>query len=141
MTLTREQMDRAIDEHFGYEAADDIDGVLATLAADATHDIVGWPSGPTHGRESARPFYEAMFADMSDSKVTCTQRLYGDNFLVDESMVEATAKGRPFGLKGNGRPVRFRLLHIIEFAGDGKIQRENAWVDLGAMIQQLPPEA
>jgi predicted ester cyclase len=141
MTLTREQMDHAIDEHFGYEAADDVEGVLATLAPDATHDIVGWPAGPTHGRENARPFYEALFADISDSKVTCTKRLYGDNFLVDESMVEATAKGRPFGLIGNGRPVRFRLLHVIEFAGDGKIQRENVWVDLGAMIQQLPLEA
>jgi len=134
-------MDHAIDEHFGYEAADDVEGVLATLAPDATHDIVGWPPGPTHGRENARAFYEATFGDISDSKVACTKRLYGANFLVDDSMVECTAKGRPFGLQGNGRHVRFRLLHIIEFADDGKIQRENAWIDMAALIQQLPPEA
>lgn len=139
MRMTREEMDRAIDEHFRYEANDDVEGVLATLATDVTHDIVGWPSGPTYGRENARPFYEALFADLSESKVTCTKRLYGDNFLVDESVWEGKAKGHPFGLDGKGRPLKFRLLHLIEFADDGKIQRENAWVDLAAMIGQLPP--
>lgn len=141
MTLTREEMDRAIDEHFGYEAADDIEGVLATLAPDVTHDIVGWPSGPTQGRENARPFYQATFADFADTKVTCSKRLYGDSFLVDDSIVESTVKGRPFGLEGNGRRVRFRLLHVIEFAPDGKIQRENAWMDVAAIFQQLAPRA
>jgi predicted ester cyclase len=140
MALTRKEMDRAIDEHFGYEAADDIEGVLATLAPDVTHDIVGWPSGPTFGRENARPFYQAAFADFAESKVTCTKRLYGDNFLVDESVWEGTAPGRPFGLEGKGRPVRFRLLHVIEFADDNKIKRENVWVDLAEMMRQLPPE-
>jgi len=140
MALTRNEMDRAIDEHFGYEAADDVEGVLATLAPEVTHDIVGWPSGPTHGRENARPFYEALFADLSDGKVTCTKRLYGDNFLVDESIWEGTASGRPFGLEGKGRSLQFRLLHVIEFANDGKIKRENVWVDLADIIRQLPPE-
>ena len=55
MSLTPEQMDRKLDEHFGYEAADDVEGVVATLAADATHDIVGYPTGPTHGRALSRP--------------------------------------------------------------------------------------
>ena len=141
MTLTRTAMDRAIDEHFGYEAADDIEGVLATLAPDATHDIVGWPAGPTHGRDNARGFYQAAFADFADSKVTCVKRLYGGDFLVDESIWEGTAKGRPFGLEGRGRPLKFRLLHVLEFAADGKIQRENVWVDLADMMRQLPPEA
>ena len=136
--LTRGDMDRAIDEHFAYEAADDIEGVLATMAPEVTHDIVGWPTGPTQGRENARPFYQALFADLAEGKVTSTRRLYGENFLVDDSVWEGTAPGRPFGLEGRGRPVRFRLLHLVEFAADGKIGRENVWVDLAAMIQQLP---
>src|SRR5262249_35487 len=86
MKLTPAQMDQKIDENFGFEAGDDVNGVLATLTQDAEHDIVGWPSGPTHGPEGARPFYEALFADLADGKVTCTKRLYGDNFLVDESV-------------------------------------------------------
>jgi len=131
-------MDRKIDEHFGFEAADNVEGVLATLAPDAVHDIVGWPAGPTHGRDNARPFYETMFADLADGKVTPLKRLYGDNFLIDESLWEGSAPGRPFGLEGRGRPLRFRLLHVIEFSPAGQIQRENVWVDLAAMIQQLP---
>ena len=39
-------MDQIVNEHFGYEAADDVDGVLATLAPGATHHLVGSPLGP-----------------------------------------------------------------------------------------------
>ena len=138
MNMTRADMDRIVNEHFSYEAADDVEGVLSTLAPDATHDIVGWPTGPTYGRENARPFYQALFGDLADSKVTCVKRLYGDNFVVDESFFEGKAVGRPFGLEGKGRTVRARLLHILEFARDGRIQRENAWIDMAALMQQLP---
>jgi hypothetical protein len=70
--------------------------------------------------------------------VTCVKRRYGADFLVDESIWEGTAPGRPFGLDGRGRPLRFRLLHVIEFTGRADIQREQVWVDLAAIIQQLP---
>ncbi len=138
MTLTRTMMDSKIDEHFGFEARDDVAGVLATLAPDVEHDIVGWPSGPAHGRDGARPFYEALFADLSDGKVTCLKRLYGEDFLVDESVWRGKAPGRPFGLEGRDRPLEFRLLHVIEFAKDGAIARENVWIDLAAIQRQLP---
>jgi predicted ester cyclase len=138
MAMTREEMDRKIDEHFGFEARDDVEGVLATLSSDVEHDIVGWPSGPTHGRAGARPFYDALFSDLSDGKVECLKRLYGDDFLVDESLWRGKAAGKPFGLDGKGRPLQFRLLHVVEFAENGDIKRENVWVDLAAIIQQLP---
>ena len=51
MALTPAQMDQKIDQHFDFEARDDIEGVLATLAPDAEHDIVGYPNGPTRGRD------------------------------------------------------------------------------------------
>jgi hypothetical protein len=140
MPLTPEQMDRRIDEHFGFEAADNVDGVLATLAPDATHDIVGYPTGPTRGRENARPFYVQMFGDLAESTVTPIKRLYGENFLVDESVWEGRAPGRPFGLEGRNRPLTFRILHVVEFTTDGQIQREQVWLDMAAIIQQLPQE-
>lgn len=138
MALTRDAMDRKIDEHFAFEARDDVEGVLATLSPDVEHDIVGAPTGPTRGREGARPFYEALFADLTDSRVECVRRLYGDDFLVDESVWRGTAVGRPFGLEGRGRPLEFRLLHVIEFAADGNIRRENVWIDFAAVLRQLP---
>lgn len=140
MALSREDMDRKIDEHFAFEAADNVDGVLATLTPDVEHDIVGWPTGPTHGPEGARPFYETLFADLADGKIDCLKRLYGEGFLVDESLWRGTAVGRPFGLEGRGRPLEFRLLHVIEFADSGDIRRENVWLDMGAIFQQLPQD-
>jgi hypothetical protein len=139
MALTRADMDRKIDEHFGFEARDDVAGVLATLTPDVEHDIVGWPGGPTRGRNGARPFYETLFADLSEGKVTCRKRLYGDKFLIDESLWRGRAPGRPFGIDGRNRPLEFRLLHVVEFADNGDIARENVWVDLAAIIRQLPP--
>jgi hypothetical protein len=130
-------MDRKIDEHFRFEAADDVEGVLATLADDVEHDIVGSPTGPTRGRESARGFYEGLFADLADGSVKSLRRLYGENFLIDESLWSGSAPGRPFGLEGKGRPLKFRLLHVVEFSAHGEIKRENVWLDLAAIIQQL----
>ena len=138
MPLTAEQMDRKIEEHFRFEAVDDVDGVLATLAPDATHDIVGFPTGPTHGRERARAFYVQLFSDLAESSVTVVKRLYGENFLVDESVWEGRAPGRPFGIEGRNRPLKFRILHVVEFTPDGRqIQREQVWLDMAAILQQL----
>jgi predicted ester cyclase len=138
MPLTPAQMDYKLDEHFGYEASDDVEGVLATLTADAEHDIVGAPTGPTHGREAARGFYVQLFRDLADGQVKSLRRLYGDNFMVDESLWRGSAPGRPFGVEGRGRPLEFRLLHVLEFNDAGQIRRENVWVDMAAILQQLP---
>jgi predicted ester cyclase len=140
MPLSREQMDRKIEEHFGYEATDNVEGVLATLAPDAVHDIVGYPTGPTLGRERARAFYKQLFADLAESSVTVIRRLYGDGFMVDESMWEGRAPGRPFGLEGRNRPLKFRLLHVIEFGNEGQIRHEQVWLDMAAIVQQLSPD-
>ena len=139
MPMTHAEMDRRIDEHFGFEARDDVDGVLGTLAPDVEHDIVGWPTGPTQGREPARGFYDALFADLADGRVESLRRLYGDDFLIDESRWRGRAPGRPFGLEGRDRPLEFRLLHVIEF-GDGAIRRENVWIVLAAIQRQLPQD-
>jgi len=140
VSMTREEMDMKVDEHFAFEAEYDVAGVLATLSRDVEHDIVGWPGGPTRGREGARSFYQTLFTDLSDSEVQCLRRLYGEGFLVDESMWRGKAPGKPFGLDGRGRPLEFRLLHVIEFADSGDITRENVWIDLAAIIQQLPQD-
>ncbi|WP_296597572.1 ester cyclase [Phenylobacterium sp.] len=138
MALTRAQMDAKIDEHFGYEQADDVEGVLATLTPDCEHDIVGSPTGPTVGPDGARGFYESLFADLADGRITTLRRLYGEDFLVDESLWTGRAPGRPFGLEGRDRPLEFRLLHVVEYAHDGRMKRENVWIDMASILQQLP---
>ncbi|MEQ8935021.1 MAG: ester cyclase [Amphiplicatus sp.] len=137
MALTREQMDAKIAEHFGFEAKDDVEGVLATLSPDVEHDIVGWPSGPTRGREAAAAFYKIMFADFAESSVENLRRYYGDDFLVDETLWRGKAPGKPFGLDGRNRALEFRLLHVLEFAENGDIKREQAWLDMASIFRQL----
>jgi hypothetical protein len=44
--------------------------------------------------------------------------------------------GAPFLLDGKSGPIDVRILHIFEFH-DGKITREEAWLDLAAIQQQL----
>lgn len=136
--LTPAQMNAKMDEHFGFEARDDVEGVLKTLTDGVVHDIVGWPPGPSHGREGARAFYVSLFADLADGRIETIRRLYGPDFMVDESLWRGKAQGRPFGLEGRDRPLSFRLLHVVEFASDGQISRENVWLDLAAILQQLP---
>lgn len=137
MALTHEQMARKLDEHFGYEARDDVEGVIGTLAEDVEHDVVGWPGGPVRGRDQARAFYESTFPDLADGRVRSIRRLYGKNFMVDDSIWTGVASGRPFGFEGRGRPLEFRLLHVLEFTDAGDIKRENVWLDFAAIQQQL----
>lgn len=138
--MTPTEMDQKIEEHFHFEENDDIDGVLQTLAPDIVHDIIGSPTGPTVGRDAARKFYESLFGEIGEGTSTCLKRLYGENFLIDESEWDGKAIGRPFGLEGRNRPLKFRLLHVMEFTEDKQIAREQVWMDMGAVMQQLPQD-
>jgi steroid delta-isomerase-like uncharacterized protein len=135
--LTPSQFDELIDRHFRYEAEDDVDGVLSTLVDDLTHDLVGWPAGVSHDKQAARAFYDQMFSDLAGEKVTTVKRLYGEHFVIDESIWQGKAVGHPMGIPGHGRPLSFRILHIFEVAPDGRIKRENVWLDQAAIIRQL----
>jgi hypothetical protein len=130
-------MDELMDRHFAYELHDDVDGVLATLAPDAVHDIVGAPDGPTVGHVRTRPTYEQVFADLAGDRVETLHRYYGDNSLTDESMWIGRAVGNPLGIPGRDRPLRFRILHVMEFDDAGLIIRENVWLDHNAIVSQL----
>jgi predicted ester cyclase len=130
-------MDRLMDEHVQYELQDDVDGVVSTLDAHVEHDVVGSPLGVLHTPEEARRFYEGLFADLDGETVRSERRYYGDGFLVDESTWSGTAPGTPLGIPGRGRALTFRMLHVFEFTDEGKIRRENVWLDYPAIIQQL----
>ncbi len=144
MGMTREQVDRLIDEHFAFEAADDVDGVLASLVEGAEHEVIPSPFGRLTDRAEIRRFYELLFRDLKGEGVTPVRRLYGDGFAVDEAVWHGRiADGRQFHLDGRSGRASFRLLHIFEFRG-GKIAREDVWCDLAAVQRQLgcaPEEA
>lgn len=137
MSMTREQMDGLVDEHFNYEATDDVDGVMSTLTEDAEHEVIPSPLGALTDRAKVRSFYEMLFTDLEGDGVTPLRRLYGEDFLIDETLWRGhIADGRPFLCDGKSGNVSFRLLHVFEIR-DGKIGREQVWCDLAAIQQQL----
>ena len=134
---TKQQYDRLIDEHFMYEATDDVDGVMGSLADEVEHLVVPSPAGPRSDKTEIRAFYEGLFADVKGQPPTPIRRQYGEGFVVDEVMWNGyIADGRPFGLDGKSGDVSFRLLHVFDIA-DGKITREAVWCDLAAIQAQL----
>ena len=128
-------MDRIANEHFGYEAADDVDGVLATLAPGATHHVIGSPLGLVTDPAAIRAFYEELFAACEGEGVEPVGRWYGDDFVVDESLWTGQVHdARLFDLPGRSGHVTFRILHVFELTGE-QIRAERVWVDQAAIAE------
>ena len=134
--MTPAQMDAVVEDHYRAEETGDLEAIVEGFASDAEHDVVGRPGDALHGGEQIEGFYRALLAELRIDRFEPVRRWHGADHVVDESVLHATATGRPFGLEGRGRPVRVRFLHIFDFR-DGLISRESAWIDLAAIQQQL----
>jgi len=139
-SLTREQIDHIIDEHFRQEADGDVEGTLKTLTGDVVHDVVGDPAGELHGPGAVAQRYGHLFSNVKGERADVKHRLYGENFVVDDKIWTARVTGQFMGIPGHGRRISIRVLHVFEFR-DGLISRENVWIDVGAAIAQLTSEA
>jgi len=139
-SLTREQIDHIIDEHFRQEADGDVEGTLKTLTGDVVHDVVGDPAGELHGPGAVAQRYGHLFSNVKGERADVRHRLYGENFVVDDKIWTARVIGEFMGIPGHGRRISIRVLHVFEFR-DGLISRENVWIDAGAAIAQLTSEA
>jgi steroid delta-isomerase-like uncharacterized protein len=130
------EMDEIMARHYAAEAAHDMDALMATLVEGVEHDVVGHPTPVLRDPEAIKARYAELFADLSDEQVQPMRRLYGTDFIVDEAMITARATGMMLGIPGNNRQVTFRLMHVCEFR-DGGISRENVWMDVAVLMQQL----
>ncbi len=134
--ISRQEMNALANAHFRGEQDGDVAAIVEGFAEDAEHDVAGRPGGTLHGSEQIAAFYRSLLADLKIDRFEPVRRWYGDDHLVDESILHATAIGQPFGLDGRGRHVRTRILHVFEFGAE-QITRESAWLDLASMAQQL----
>jgi uncharacterized protein len=142
MALTRQQMDDQVNQHFMYEATDDIDGVVGSFTENEEihHEAVPSPMGPLKSLAQIRAYYEMLFPSARGESITPIMRLYGDDFLVDEAIwTGEITDGHVFLCDGMSGYVSGRLLHVFEFAADGKIKSERVWVDHAAIREQLSP--
>jgi ketosteroid isomerase-like protein len=135
-SMSREAIDRMLEEHFRQEARGDVAGTLATYTEDVVHDVVGDPLGTLHDRESIGERYAHLFSNVKGEGSAIKHRLYGDNFVVDDKIWTARVDGEFLGLQGHGQRIHMRVLHVFEFR-DGLISRENVWLDAASAIAQL----
>ena len=104
--MTRAQMDALVEDHYRAEETGDLEAIVDGFASDAEHDVVGRPGAPLHGGAQIESFYRALLAELRIDRFEPVRRWHGDDHVVDESILHATATGHPFGLEGRGRPVR-----------------------------------
>lgn len=140
VSLTREAIDRILQDHFQQEADGDVEGTLQTLTDDVVHDVVGDLAGELHGPAAVGQRYGHLFSNVKGEHADVKHRLYGDNFVVDDKIWTARVVGEFMGIPGHGRRISIRVLHVFEFR-DGRISRENVWLDAAAAIAQLTSQA
>jgi steroid delta-isomerase-like uncharacterized protein len=134
--MDRTTMDRLTKEHIEAEIAADPSGAVAVYTDDVEHDVVGFPGGPARDKKGAHKFYEQLVRDIHTETMVPIRRYYGDDFCVVEHEWNGTVTGSFLGVPGRGRRIVFRMLHVWEFR-DGKISRENVWLDGGSIVAQL----
>ncbi len=135
--MTPDAMAQLIDAHVSAEMTGDLDAAVAVYTDDIEHDVVGAPDGPTRGVDAARSRYEQLMAsDMHVEEFVPTRTYYSHDACVIEHLWTGTVSGQFAGLQGHGRRISFRMLHIFEFR-DGKISRENVWIDTASITAQL----
>jgi ketosteroid isomerase-like protein len=97
MSLTHSQMDQLVNDHFRFEAADDVDGVLGTLSEEAEHEAIPSPMRALTDTAEIRTYYEMLFSNVHGDSVTPVRRLYGQDFLIDETLWHGHIEdGRPY---------------------------------------------
>jgi steroid delta-isomerase-like uncharacterized protein len=136
--MTPEQMDEVVEAHIGAESTGDTAAAVAVYTPDVEHDVVGAPGGPLRGPQAAKERYDRLLEEMQQESLTRTRSYYGDDFCAVEHACTCTVTGHLAGVPGEGRRVTFRMLHIFEFR-DGRISRENVWMDMATVMAQLAP--
>ena len=130
------EMDRLIEEHIAAEKAGDAAASVAMYNEDIEHDVVGFPTGPLHGKPAARGFYEFLVKNVETETMVPVHSYYGEDACIVEHVWTGTVPGEFLGVAGNGRRITFRMLHVWEFR-DGLMTRENVWLDGASIVAQL----
>jgi steroid delta-isomerase-like uncharacterized protein len=133
--MTPAEMEALIEAHMRAEGTGDPDGAVANYTEDIEHDVVGFPA-PLLGIPAALEFYRQLVKEIRTDGEERLHTYYADDAVVIENLMTATVTGQFLGIPGNGKQVKLRILHVFEFR-DGRISRENVWLDGAAVAAQL----
>ena len=102
------EMDQLIERHLAAERAADTAGSVAVYTDDVEHDVVGFPTGPVHGKAAAQGFYEYLV----------------ENFQLSPSNLRAVGFGKS-RLKNNADPSASenRRVEVVNLAPQAQAQR------------------
>jgi len=134
--MDQSEMIALVERHLKAEGAGDVDGAVAVYTDDIEHDDVGFPGSPRTGKEAAREFYRFLVANFRTEGEEPLNRFFDEDTMVLEQVMTGTVIGEMLGIRGNGRRVSFRILHVFGFR-DGLISREQIWIGSAAIVAQL----
>jgi hypothetical protein len=113
----------------------DIEGLVATLAADCVYEIV--PTGQRwEGHEGARAFYSELFAAFPDNAFALSEIVVGPQGVFEVATLTGTNLGPWAGADPTGLPIALQVL--ILFPRDPATERftgERIWFDRGALAR------
>jgi hypothetical protein len=113
----------------------DIEGLVATLAADCVYEIV--PTGQRwEGHEGARAFYSELFVAFPDNAFALSEIVVGPQGVFEVATLTGTNLGPWAGADPTGLPIALQVL--ILFPWEPTTERfagERIWFDRGALAR------
>jgi hypothetical protein len=109
----------------------DVDGLIATLAADCTYEIV-----PTRqrwdGHAGARRFYTELFGAFPDNAFALTEIVVGPQGVFEVATLTGTNLGPWASAPPSGLPVSLEVLILFPWdRSAGRFRGERIWFDRG----------
>ena len=139
--MTREEMEPLWAEHIRHEfETRDVDATLATMVEDASVNHVPVNTGGT-GKAELRLFYRDVFIGSwpEDLQMTITNRVFGDDQLVEENHLRFTHANRMEwflpGVAATQRVVEVDFVIVVQFRA-GKLATERIYWDHATVLRQ-----
>jgi steroid delta-isomerase-like uncharacterized protein len=122
---------RLVDDHFRYENAHDLDGILATFGAEAGLTL----NGETHdGRDTVRALYEALLHAFPDLQIEVKKRYVAEHTVVAEIVLKGTQRESFLGIPPAGRYVEMPTCAIFRFDAVDKFAGETVYFDATVLL-------
>jgi len=145
MTTVQEQLARRFDpaelrqikrlwvRHSIAEDRQNIDGLIATLAADCVYEIV--PTGQRwEGHAGARAFYTELFGAFPDNRFALSEIVVGPQGVFEVATLTGTNQGPWAGVPPSVLPVSLEVLILFPWdPATGRFSGERIWFDRGAL--------
>jgi carboxymethylenebutenolidase len=139
--VTRTEMEQLWAEHIRHEfVTRDVEATLATMVDDASVDHVPVNSGGK-GKSALRAFYRDVFIGSwpDDLEMTTTNRVFGDDQLVEEAHLRFTHRNRMEwflpGVPPTNRVVDVEFVIVVQFRDD-KLACERIYWDQATVLRQ-----